>query len=178
MTPLLGQVAVIPGAHGLVPYAICKITGSHCYHMIVCTGDNECMSADGDGVKPHKLTDWPTAVWSKFNLTGPQAAASAAYAKAQENKPYAYLDDALIAIERIGRFRFPDFIRQRFQDDGQFQCAQLADAALAAAGVNVFKDGRRIGDVFPGSYEMEFVQRGWYTEAFFKSFPMRPWAVA
>jgi hypothetical protein len=140
--------------------------------MIVCTGENECASADGEGVALHPLSDWPTAVWSKFNLSGPQQAAVAAYARAQVGKPYAYLDDALIAVERIFRFRFPDWVRQRFQNDGQFQCAQLCDAALAAAGVNVFHDGRMIGDVFPGSYEQEFINRGWYSLDYFKSFPL------
>jgi hypothetical protein len=86
--------------------------------------------------------------------------------------PYAYVDDALIALERMFRFRFPDWLRQRFADDGQLQCAQLCDNALAAAGVNVFKDGRIVGDVYPGSYELLFVADGWYTEAFFASFPM------
>lgn len=172
MTDLVGQVAVIPGAHGIVPYLICKVTGSHCYHMIVCTGENECASADSDGVNLHPLTDWPNAVWSEFNLTGPQKAAVVAYCRNHVGTPYAYLDDALICLERVFRFRFPDWIRQRFADDGQLQCAQLADNALAAAGVNVFEDGRMIGDVFPGSYEQEFVRRGWYDTSFFRSYAL------
>jgi hypothetical protein len=168
-----GQVAVIAGSHSFISWAICKVTGSHCYHMIVDVGDGRCVSADGDGVAEHPVTDWPAAVWSEFVLTGPQQDIVAAYARAQIGKPYAYLDDALIAVERVFRFRFPHWIRQRFQDDGQFQCAQLCDGALAAAGVNVFHDGRMIGDVFPGSYELVFVERGWYTAEFFKSFPLR-----
>jgi hypothetical protein len=141
--------------------------------MVVDVGGGQCISADSDGVAVRQLTDFPTAVWSEFALTGPQQDTVAAYATAQVGKPYAYLDDALIAVERTFRFRFPAWIRQRFQDDGQFQCAQLCDASLAAAGVNVFHDGRMIGDVFPGSYEQEFIKRGWYTLKFFKSFPLR-----
>jgi hypothetical protein len=177
MKPGIGQVAVIPGAHSFVTWAICKITGSHCGHMIICVSDTECVSADADAgeVRVHPLTDYPSAIWSKFDLTTGQAGASASYALSQVGKPYAYLDDALIGIERVLRFRFPTWVRQRFQDDGQWQCAQLADACLAAANLNVFKDGRMIGDVFPGSYEAEFIKRGWYTAAYFESFPVRPW---
>lgn len=177
MNPGIGQVAVIPGADHWVTWAICKITGSHCGHMIICISETECVSADAeaDVVRVRPLTDFPTAAWSRFDLTTGQAGASASYALSQVGKPYAFLDDALIGFERVFRFRFPDWVRQRFEDDGQWQCAQLADACLAAANVNVFHDGRMIGDVFPGSYEAEFVKRGWYTEQFFASFPLKPW---
>jgi uncharacterized protein YycO len=171
----VGQVAVIPGARGIMPYLICKVTGSHSHHMIVITGENECVSADPGGVSIRRLSDFPTAVVSKFVLTGEQAAQVAAFAKAQSGKPYAFLDDALIAVERVFRFRFPGWVRERFADDGQWQCAELADAALAAAGVNVFHDGRMIGDVYPGSYEAEFINRGWYTLKYFRTFPLLPW---
>jgi hypothetical protein len=172
----VGQVAVIPGADNWISWAICKITGSHSRHMIIRTSPTECVSADAEldrrRVTRRPLTDFPTAIWSKFDLTPAQQEAIAAFALAQVNKPYAYLDDALIAIERIGRFRFPDWVRRGFQSDGQWQCAQVADAALAAAGVHVFDDGRMIGDVFPGSYEEEMIKRHWYTLAFFESFPL------
>jgi hypothetical protein len=175
--PGLGQVAVIPGSSSFVTWAVCKITGSHCGHMIIKVSDTECVSADADvnEVRVHPLTDFGNAVWSKFDMTTEQSLAAVSYAMAQVGKPYAYLDDGLIGLERIFRFRFPDWVRQRFQDDGQWQCAQLADASLAAAKVNVFKDGRMVGDVYPGSYEQLFVDRGWYTAEFFASFPLRPW---
>ena len=175
--PGLGQVAVIPGSSSFVTWAVCKITGSHCGHMVIKVSETDCVSADADAneVRLHPLTDFPNALWSRFELTDAQALASVGYAMAQVGKPYAYLDDALIGVERIFRFRFPDWVRRRFSDDGQWQCAQLSDACMAAAGVNVFKDGRMIGDVFPGSYEQAFVERGWYTEAYFQTFPLRPW---
>ena len=171
----IGQVAVIPGAKGIVAFLICKITGSHCHHMIVITGENECVSADPEGVRKRPLTDFPDRAVSRFELTPEQVDAVVAFAYAQVDKPYAYLDDALIAIERIFSFRFPHWVRARFADDGQWQCAELADAALYAGGLRVFKDDRMFGDVYPGSYEFEFVKRRWYTELFFKSFPITPW---
>lgn len=172
----VGQVGIIPGADNFAGWAVCRITGSHSRHMVVRISDTHCVSADAEldvhRVTVRPLTDYPTAIWSKFDLTPGQQAAIVAYALAQVGKPYAYLDDALIAAERIGRFRFPEWVRQRFQDDGQWQCAQLADACLAAGNVPVFDDGRMIGDVFPGSYEQEFVRRRWYTAFLFKSYPL------
>ena len=175
--PGLGQVAVIPGSSSLITWAVCLITGSHCGHMIIKTSDTKCVSTDANAneVREHLLTDFPDAAWSEFPLTDAQAHASALYALSQVGKPYAYLDDALIGVERIFRFRFPDWVRRRFADDGQWQCAQLADACMAAANQNVFKDGRKLGDVYPGSYEQAFIDRGWYTAKFFASFPLRPW---
>ena len=35
--------------------------------------------------------------------------------------------------------------------------------------------GRKIGDVYPGSYEQEFINRGWYTAKYFRTFPLLPW---
>lgn len=180
---LIGQVAIVPGADNLVGWLICRITGSHSRHMFVITGPQpgqdpslDCVSADAEldakQVRQRRLTDFPTAIISKFDLTPAQRADVVAYALAQVGKPYAYLDDALIALERIGRFRFPACIRERFAYDGQLQCAQLCDFALNAAGVHVFDDDRLIGDVFPGSFEQEYIKRRWYTAAFFASFPL------
>ncbi len=170
-----GQVAVIPGAGRPVPFLIDIITASHCSHMVVVADHGMCVSADPDGVHLRPLADFPQAVVSRFEMTPEQAAQVVAFATAQLGKPYAFLDDALIGIERIFRFRFPLYVRRIFADDGQWQCAQLCDAALAHAGVQVFDDGRMVGDVFPGSYETEFIRRRWYTLAFFKSFKLRPW---
>lgn len=170
---LAGQVGLIPGASGWVTYLICRITGSHCGHTILITGPNECVSADPDGVHVRPLTDFGNYVPTKFPMTDDQRAQIVAYAKAQAGKPYSFADDALIGLERIFGFRFPNWVRARFASDHQFQCAQLCDASLKAGGVEAFDDGRMTGDVFPGSFEELCIERGWYTAAFFAKYPVK-----
>lgn len=169
---LLGQIAVIPGANTPIQYGICKITGSHCAHVIVCIGDNECIGAEPGGARIRPMTDYPTAIWSKFVFQPGQAQAIADYARAQEHKPYNYFDDAIIGLQCALHFHLPEWVTGKFGDDDSFECAQLADAALQAGGIQAFTDKRPPGSVFPGSFEFLFIRDQWYTAQFFESFPI------
>lgn len=175
MQPSKGQVGLIPGANAFIPFMICRITGSHVYHVIIVISDTLCVSAEGDGVVIKPLTDFPTAIYSRFNLTPMQADAVARFAQAQVGKPYAYISDTLIMLERIFRFRFPRWARERFSRPGEYQCAQLAEACLNAAGEDPFSERHVIGDVDPGNFEDLFIWRGWYLASYFRSFPVLPW---
>lgn len=166
-----GQVALVPGSSSILAFLICRITGSHCPHIVVLTGDNKCVSADPDGVHYKTLDEFGVMVPSKLVLNPGQVEKIVAFADSQVGKPYAFADDALIALERVFRFRFPRWLRRKFQNDGQWQCAQLSQQSLLAGGVALVPNAM-VGDVYPGTFEAAFIHLGWYTLAFFKSFKL------
>lgn len=171
----LGQVGVIPGADSLFQWGICVVTHSRVHHVVIDVGMGMVVSANLEGVQLVPKSTYPTAIWSDFQMTWADAAAVAKFARTQVGKPYAYADDALIAIERIFRFRFPKDCRQQFEDDGQWQCAQLADAALMAGGIDAFPDHDVVGDVSPGDFEQLFIAKHWHASSEFDGYKIWPW---
>jgi hypothetical protein len=170
MSSGLGQVGLIPGSNNLVQYLICKVTRSHVAHTITDIGNGECMSAEPGGARIRRLEDFPTAVWSSYNLAPAQAEASAAWARARQGTPYNWFDDAVIGIEETFGIRLPAWIENGAWNSTTLECAQLADQALAAGGFQAFDDGRHPNRVYPGSFEHDWIRRGWYTAEFFASF--------
>ncbi|BCT75603.1 hypothetical protein SCMU_14450 [Sinomonas cyclohexanicum] len=174
--PLPGQVAVIPAHRAPVPWLIAAATGSHSYHMVCAIGGGRVVSAEPGGVRFRLVSEWPTAVWSQYPLSGLAGQRAADFAVAQVGKPYAFADDALIGVERLLRFRFPGWVRRAYEADGQWQCAQLATATLLAGGVDPFPGDRdKLGDVAPGDYERAFVRAGWVAASVFSSVVLAPW---
>lgn len=171
-----GQIGVIPGAGNIFEWGICEVTDSHSRHCVVGIGGGMAVSADPTGV--HRVNSdemYPTAIWSRFDLTFDQAARIAQFAIHQIGKPYAYIDDFLITVERILRFRFPRRVRSWFADDGQWQCSELADMSLLAGGVDAFYPRELVGDTAPGDFEALFLRKNWATLADFTKYPIRWW---
>jgi hypothetical protein len=165
-----GQVGLIPGSSNIIQYGICKVTRSHVAHTILDIGGGECISAEPGGAKIRPLTDFPTAIWSSYAITPQQATVAAAWGRAQEGVPYNFFDDAVIGIEEAFGIRLPKWVEDGAWNRTSLECAQLADQALQAAGFQAFDDGRHPGRVYPGSFEHDWVRRGWYTAEFFASF--------
>lgn len=67
--------------------------------------------------------------------------------------PYSFLDYVALALRGHGLDGFGPgaWVRRRVTDSGHMICSQLADQALARAGVCVFTDGRLSQDVTPGA---------------------------
>lgn len=175
MLDLTGQVAVIPAPVKLTrrwddaaAWTIAAVTGSGTHHVVTHVGRGMVASAEPGGVRLRPVSDYPVAVWSRFRLPGYAAGRAADWARAQVGTPYAYADDLMIGAERVLGVRFPRWVRARYADTGQFQCAQLATYALMAADVNPFPDRDTIGDVTPGDFEALFIRNGWHTPAEFK----------
>lgn len=177
----LGQIGIIPGADTFLSYGICKMTGSHSRHAIIGVGGTSAVSADPDGVHlidyeaMVRTGDYPKVLWSNFDQTWTQAARVAQFALNQVGKPYAFWDDALIALERIFHHRAPEHLRKFLEDDGQWQCAELATASMAAGGTIVFPDDDLIGDAAPGDYEALYIRKHWHTLDEWTSVPLAPW---
>lgn len=169
-----GQIGVIPGASNLFEWAICTITHSEARHCIVGIGGGMAVSADPHGVHEIVVADhYPVVLWSRFDLSWDQAARIAQFALHQVGKPYAYIDDLLIWAERVFHFRFPQWIRERFADDGQWQCSELSDMSLLAGGVDAFYPRDLVGDTAPSDFEDLFIRKNWSTKAQFQSYPVR-----
>lgn len=176
MGDLIGQVAVIPAHRALIPWGIAAVTGSHCYHMVGHVGRGQVVSAEPGGVRIRPVSDFPTAVWSRYPVSGLAAQRAAEWGRSQEGVPYAYADDALIGCERLLHIRFPRWVRRAYEHDGQWQCSQLATAMLLQAGVDPFPgDPDKLGDVAPGDYERAFVRAGWVPASVFSSVVVAPW---
>lgn len=176
MTDLTGQVGCVTRPGSFVARGIAAVTSSHTYHNVVHVGGGQVVSADPEGVKLRAASDWPDAIWSKFPINGLAAAKIADFARAQVGKPYAFADDALIGCERLLRIRFPYWVRRTYAEDGQWQCAELAAAALMQGGVHLWADDReRLGDWAPGDFEAYFIAQGWYPPAVFGPRVVFPW---
>jgi hypothetical protein len=163
MDALMGQVGLIPHGTSWIAKAIQKITRSDTCHAVINIGNGYTFGAEPGGAKIRPIEDWPTAVWSRFDLTQAQAYSCADWAKKWEGADYAYLDDALLGLEYAFNFRWPRFIAKHFSNDSQWMCSELADAALTlGAGITVFDDGREFCEVAPGDFQQLFAAKGWW----------------
>lgn len=159
----LGQIGLKTEASNWVEKAIEFVTRSSVHHVVIAISDTECIGAEPGGarIRSHEYSRF---VWSKFDLTPEQAQACADWARAREGRPYSFVNGFFIGLSMYG-VKLPRFIIKRFSNDRAYQCAQFADAALTlGAGITVFDDGREFGEVYPGSLEMLFRERGWWIE--------------
>lgn len=159
----IGQIGLKTEAHGFIEKAIEFVTRSSVHHVVIAISDTECIGAEPGGAKI-RLHEYDNFVWSKFELTPQQATNCANWARARENRPYSFINGFLIGLTMYG-FTWPKSVWKFFSNDRHYQCAQFADAALTlGAGISVFNDGREFGQVYPGSLEQLFKERGWWIE--------------
>lgn len=165
-TDLTGQVGIVPKPPTFIGWGIAAVTHSHCSHVVTHVGGGMVASPQPGGVRIVPASSFPTAVYSRFPLSGLAAGRVADFARSQEGKPYAFADDALIGLERLFGFRFPRWVRRMYEDDGRLQCAQLAMASLLKGGIDPFPgDPDRLGDVAPADFERLFIRNAWTTVA-------------
>lgn len=162
MTELTGQIGLIPHPTNWVEGAIEKITRSNVHHVIIAISATECIGAEPKGAKIRPISDFPTAIWSHFDFAPGQDEAVASWAKAREGRRYNYVADGLIGVTREFGITLPSFITRWFDGDWCYECAQLADAALLQAGIQLFETGRNSGSVYPGSFEPIYRLLGWW----------------
>jgi len=166
----VGQIGLVH-SNGFWPFVIRVVTNSHWSHNVVFVGDvydtrghlinDAVVSAEGSGVMIMQRGDFPDAVWSDFDLTPTQQLAIKGFNLDQVGKPYGFWTDAWIGIAHIFRTRTPKWIEAKLSDQSTWICSQIADASYSAAGINLFRDDRPTGSVWPGSLAKIFVRRGW-----------------
>jgi uncharacterized protein YycO len=88
------------------------------------------------------------AVFSRLKLTDEQRATVVQVGREFAGTPYSFLDYLSIGLEHL-RVR-PTWVQRRVETSRRMICSQLVDRAYDIAGVHLFADGRRPGDVTPG----------------------------
>jgi hypothetical protein len=119
------------------------------------------ISPESQGVLRMPLNSFPDAIWSDFILSEEQRTAILDFGGKQVGKPYAWGDDILIGLDIMLGQKAPDWLDRMIADDGQWQCAELADAEYNHAGINLFKN-RSCAAVFPGTFAPLFKENGWW----------------
>jgi len=148
------------------------VTGSRAYHCVIAVTDHSYVGAEPNGVREREEGDkaYPTIIWSDFPLTARNRYAIVSHANAQIGKPYAYFDDLIIGLALLFK-NWPQtdwvwaLIEKRLSDARQVQCAELADQCYRHAGIQIFRDGRLPGAVYPASYEPVWKSFGWWPAA-------------
>lgn len=161
-TPTPGQIGLVH-TKGIPARLIQAITGSHWNHVIIATSTHHAAGAQPGGVRVRPISDFPEVVWSDFTLTPIQTVKILAFTRRQIGKPYNWRDDIFIGLGLLFRTHTPHWMLRELSEESTWQCAQLADAALEHAGVNIFTDSRPNGAVYPASFVPFWQDAGWLT---------------
>lgn len=161
-----GQIALIPHGTNLWQKLIELVTRAPVHHVIIAISETECVSAEIRGVRIRPIAHFPHAIWSNFDMTEPQRRDIVKFTNAQIGKKYALLDDLLIGIALLMKEHVPDWIVDRINDDGHWQCAELADASLLHGGISAVNAHVPPCVVFPGSFVPYFQAHGWWPKVY------------
>lgn len=134
---------------GFGSWVIRVVTRSKYNHAFIVIDAEHLIEGEPGGARPNKLTAYPHAAYSSINLTDAQRNQIVAWAKAHIGTPYSWLDDLEIGLVDLFGWA-PKWMRKRLSSTRTLMCSQLVDAAYAAAGVQLFSDGRPAGGVSPG----------------------------
>ncbi|WP_037603450.1 hypothetical protein [Streptacidiphilus rugosus] len=123
----------------------------HWDHAFVYVGDDQLVEAEPGGARLAQLEEYagrPVA-WSTGHvaMTDEQRSAVVEAARSFLGVPYSARDYVALALWHF-HLRIP-WARHVMASRRSMICSQLCDAALLAAGVHLFADGREPGDVTP-----------------------------
>jgi uncharacterized protein YycO len=160
---MIGQVGVVRHGTSWVARGIEAVTRSPAFHCVVGIGGGQAIGAEPGGARIRDEGYWPDTVWSQFFITERQAKHIADWARKQEGKPYAYLDDALLGLRYEFGWKLPGWAAARLSSDEQWMCSELACAALMlGGGINAFPD-RKFCEVAPADFLDLFLAEKWIT---------------
>jgi uncharacterized protein YycO len=121
-------------------------------HAFVYVGDGKIVEAEPGGARVAGLDEYDgrRIAWSsgKVPLTDEQRVEVVAAVRSFLGIPYGFADYLSLALARF-HVR-PGWVRRKVASNRTLICSQLVDAALLAAGVHLYADGRLPGDVTPG----------------------------
>lgn len=162
MTDPAGQIGLVH-TKGLPARIIQLVTASHWNHVVIRLSETTCIGAEPGGVRIRPITDFPEIAWSDIPYTDTEARRVVSYAVRHLGVRYNWADDILIGLTLILKSHAPRWLIREVSDTDSFQCSQLADAALFAAGIHIFDDDRPFGAVYPASFVPWFREEGWLT---------------
>jgi uncharacterized protein YycO len=123
-------------------------------HAFLVLDEKSVVEAMPDGariapLKPYlELEKRSLAAFSRLTLTDEQRATVVQVGREFEGVPYSFLDYVSLSLEHL-HVR-PPWVQHRVESSGRMICSQLVDRAYDIAGVHLFDDGRKPGDVTPG----------------------------
>ncbi len=125
-------------------------------HAFIVLHDGYIIEAMPRGAVFDRVSKYPNAVYSKFNLTDDQRDDICIEAIKMHGTPYSFLDYLALAATHFN-IR-PEPIRARVADSGKMICSQLCAEAYRRAGVDLFPDKRLPMDVTPGDLSRLFLE--------------------
>lgn len=125
-------------------------------HAFIVLHDGYIIEAMPKGASFARVTKYPDALYSRFNLTEDQRDLICEEAIRMEGTPYSWLDYLALGATHFN-IR-PEPIRRRVADSGKMICSQLAAEAYRRAGVDLFPDNRLPMDVTPGDLSRLFLE--------------------
>lgn len=136
---------------GFLPWLIRAVTRGPVNHAFIATGRGDVIvEGEPGGARLGKASEYRDVYWLTSlteGMTPAQLECAVSWAMFHLGTPYSYLDDAAIALVDLFGWA-PGFMRRRLASTKTLMCSQLCDAALAAAGRNLFDD-RPAGAVSP-----------------------------
>jgi hypothetical protein len=156
-----GQIGLCLHGKGWFSTIIHWVTKSPANHVIVAISDTHCIGAESPGAVIRPISHFNDVVWSDFDLTVWQRQHIVRWAKRHDGVPYSWWADIAIGLSKLLRTRAPKWLEDYLASDGEYECAQLAQCAYLAAGIDLFDGKYRPGEVYPGSFVPIFKMNGW-----------------
>jgi hypothetical protein len=121
------------------------------------------VEAAGGGCREVNISKYTDIAISRLPETRHQRLQAATWAvkHAKAHTPYAYLDVFTVGVSLLLKKKTPEWILEELSDGRSYQCASFVDAALRAANIHLFRDGRPIAAVYPATIAELFDDLGW-----------------
>lgn len=161
MPATMGQIGLLLRGSLPMERVIETVTQSPAFHAFIVVSDTECVSADIEGVRLRRLSDWADPVYSRIGLTDAQAQGIAKEALKRIGRPYSWSDDILVGIQYLTGLRWPRIVRGYMNRDSEYMCSQLVATAYAE-GAGLHPISRKTpGETSPGDLYDFFHAQGW-----------------
>ena len=155
---MMGQIGLRMHSTGIIGKIIEWSTNSQSHHVVVHVGDARCVSAEWPVARVRKTSDYPAMVWSQFDLTDEQARRIAVAACAMVGRPYNVPVLFVHLATKLG-IKTPQFVTDWLKRRPALDCSDLADRALTAGGIDLFRQDSTL--VTPACFQHAFEARGW-----------------
>jgi hypothetical protein len=145
------QIGLVPHPHTPLEWLIDEVTHSPVHHSVLAISETYCVSAEARGVRVRRIDYFPEAYWSAFDLSGEERDTIVDFGIGHIGRPYGWFTDAAIGISVLAKEKTPAWVENYLNDDRWYECAQLCEAAYAAAKRPLF-EGVTPAEVFPGMF--------------------------
>lgn len=170
MGELVGQLILVHNATGFWSRVIQVVQSfaqpphlSRWNHVGIAISDTHMVEASGGGCRTVRIDRYDDIAVSRLPETHHQRVFAAKWAAkhAKAHTPYAYLDVFTVGVSLLLKKNTPEWILRELSNGKSYQCASFVDAALRAANIHLFRDGRPIAAVYPASIAELFDYFGW-----------------